>query len=278
MTEINRSTLFNAYMNQRVRGLKPVAALNNARNENPGVPYRSKKPEPAVYWLTDDRGRRDGRAIIGRPERAGLRTIGYVDADFHNGRWEAEAGKSGWYADMFHDRLYQGVIFYLPGCNGATRVVPGYYDGDAGTYIVHFADMYTDDAESRRASCDVLLGAASCADDIARNAAEEAQEYDRAWQAGAQWMQLAEETAETWQRVKELQTERHVLRARTEAGSFPSTCDALRDAVRSFLNVIRSNREGQARLRNGEDPDFYFYTGSSTLCRAFNDGACETVL
>src|SRR5690606_25387888 len=118
--------------------------------------------------------------------------------------------------------------------------------------------------------------AAIWADNIAKQYAEDAREYDTAWQAG-------QRHAENMERIAQARKEaRDIARAaRDNVKNNPTICNVLRGKVRELRNEIRELCEENETLRAGDfskrDYSLIFYP-SEELRAAFNDGAGADVI
>jgi hypothetical protein len=193
------------------------------------------------------------------------------------------------WCDTFQDSTVRGVVYQLPARNGRPLYLSGYDNADngaaadaGGPAAVDFGTIwegaeggaggpYDTDSEIREA--------AYHADKLAERTAEEAREYDTAWQAGSQWAARGEEVTAARRELLELLAYRRAART---AGDYPSICATIIGHVRSLLDTISTARAERAKLAAGDysKRDLYlgFYTGSAEMRSAFNDGAGETVL
>lgn len=180
------------------------------------------------------------------PEAIGLRFVGLA----HDvGGWHRFYGPAvshtGWYLsdDNWTGETVSGVVYQLPAKNGRAR------------YLYGFADPFNCDSEGRGPAClslEVVEGealecsydvdselrtAARWGDSMAERYADEAREYHRAWQAGSQAREAAQEM-------------------RGAGAVYVARCRALRE-MRGSGNAIHEMRlailDAAARLRDLRD-------------------------
>src|SRR5690606_3922161 len=110
------------------------------------------------------------------------------------------------------------------------------------------------------------------ADSLAEHAAEEARNYDSAFQAGARYSDLGEEIKVS--RAEALA----ILQDRKSASGSATLCAVIREKVDSLVAAIAEARIARASLAHGqgESSDDWargFWTGDKRLQAAFADGA-----
>jgi len=197
---------------------------------------------------------------------AGLRLVGYADE-------VRDLRHRGWYADAFESEVYRGAVLQLPGRNGRARYVAAYADSnDAGAYRVDVSRPAVFEGDKLGAwdspkDDPALQDAARASDSFAEHEAEEAREYDEAWQAGSEYARLAEEAGEARKSALALLAERR--RLAKLAPEAPNACAVIVAKVHALLGEIQEARGARATL-----------AGSvwSKHRDAFNEGAGETVL
>lgn len=199
-------------------------------------------------------------------ESAGLRFVGYADE-------LARLDHTGWYSDASQDAMMRGVVVQLPARGGCAQYLAGYEDAYGNGYILAvprrgaiFQGEKGGAGEYEAKSSGDAREAARRADRIAEREAEEARDYDEAWQAGARYADEAETLAATRKEALAILAERRKVAA-VEA---PALCKAIRDQLRAILatrSAAFAKRESLAR-------DVY----GDTCRRAFNEGAGEPVL
>jgi hypothetical protein len=101
--------------------------------------------------------------------------------------------------------------------------------------LLCFGDIETDKMDAARA-----------ADSFAERFAESARDYDRAWQAGRRYDDLAEQVVDMRREVLDLGKE---MRAARKLGlDAPSICHALRSTIVSLYRNIQKARKERAKL------------------------------
>lgn len=161
----------------------------------------------------------------------GLRLKGFAD------EIRKSIGHKGWYTDEdgFNEVL-RGIVYQLPARNGEARFVYGYADpNNKGAAYLSF-DYETDEDEAAR-----------LADRLAERVADEEREYNRAWQAGADYAELGEDVKGARRAILELVAERRKARELAASG-FPAICDTLRAEVSRLYSRIVKAREKRAEL------------------------------
>lgn len=191
---------------------------------------------------------------------AGLRLVGYADE-------LRDLRHKGWYADAFESEVYRGAVLQLPGRNGRARYVAAYEDpNNAGAYLVDVSRpaVFEGDKLGAWDSQKEDSGAVECAraaDSFAEHCAEEAREYDDAWQRGRQFAQKADEIkAARAEALAILAERRRLAKLAPEA---PAACAALVSTVRRLIQDIAEARAERRELANVWAP----------LQGAFDDGA-----
>ena len=159
----------------------------------------------------------------------GLRLVGWADEILslrHKG-WYTE--DNGW-----NGEVYRGVVYQLPARKGKPCFVYGYGDPDNDDCaLVCFGDVE-----------DTKEAAARSADGFAERFADEARDYNRAWQAGRKYEDLAEEVTDA--RQKALTICRELRAASKVVTDTPTLCATLRETVFSLrrkINRIRRERK-----------------------------------
>lgn len=206
------------------------------------------------------------------PATCGLRFVGYA-SDI------VTRLPTGYYLDAFCElETVRGVVYQLPARNGVARFVAGIDDpyntaaDDGGAaYIsleIYESEPCRDAWETDAADLDACRDAASAADGIAERYAEDAREYDTAWQAGNQARDKSEE-------IRTLKAElRETLRERRELKEDPARGKALSIvelAAWCAIDNIQQARTEIDELRSGDHGDLIFYP-DERLSAAFNEG------
>lgn len=257
---------------------------------------------PAVSWQENENPRSSERlAYVESPEKVGLRLVGRVTVNCDADIWDNNE-KSGWFTDphgdVFKDGtgLCYGLVYQLPGKDGKSRFVAGYQFGgveggpmvDFGTVFEEPAAEYVDSQwggywnyQDNPRKMDAALTAARSADSMAKRAAEEEREYNRAWQAGAFYADCKGEMEESKRTIRELLAERRAAKVAGLSG-YDKICTAIRRVVSNALGDIADAREKMRQLAAGDyqtrETCYVFYSGEARLRDAFNEGAGETVL
>jgi hypothetical protein len=164
-----------------------------------------------------------------------LRHVGF--ADDVDSRWIRH---KGWYTsdDNHTGELARGVVFQMPARHGVARYIAAVADPcNDGPAVLCVTETYDDKAEAARA-----------ADSLAEVYAEKERDYERVWQAGERFRNLADEIAQERQEALALLAERRDLRATVPAGQFPNACAALISSIKGHLRAIKKARRERARL------------------------------
>ncbi len=158
----------------------------------------------------------------------GLRFVGFADeidrTIYHN----------GWYTDDDFHETYRGVVYRLPS-RGESLYVFGYADpGNEDCALLCF------DPEHDR------MDAARAADRFAAIFAEEAREYNRAWQARQRCEDLADEIGDMRRRALAIGEE--MRRAKHVNLDAPMICATLRAEIKSLYCSIQKARKERSDL------------------------------
>lgn len=135
--------------------------------------------------------------------------------------------KSGWYCDDFQNETMKGFVIRWPSKNGAAVYVPGIRSSDSCGVTLYPRDMTDDESEAMHS-----------ADDRARIAAENEQEYREAWQAGSRAAEMSQEAADIRADLLTTLAAHRVIRAK------------LRREVESMLESITEKRDARDKLRS----------------------------
>lgn len=169
----------------------------------------------------------------------GLRGVGYADEILSRLRHK------GWYTDDTQSDVYRGIVYQLPGRDGKSLYVYGYADPmNRGAAFLCFD--YVDDKED----------AARFADRLAEIFAEEEREYQEAWRAGRDYVDLEEEIKKVRAAALALAKERHT--AKGSGYPTPMICATIRKTVLEAYQSIQTMREERETLFNdfGRHPGF----------------------
>lgn len=231
---------------------------------------------PAVTWQPG----KPGVAFVLNPKRAGLREIGaahdfgrsyrylYPAVD-HNGWFNNDEGESA----RDGSGLIWGVVYQLPARDGLSRFVAGYMEGDSDGVVIDFGTIYTEpatDCESpfnNRAARD----AARAGDTLAKWAAEDARDWNRAWRAGVRFAEMGDEIAAERAEAREALATRRAIRADMIAAGVDAGTPQWRKACGFIHAQVAASLERIAKLRR-ERADLA-QSIPTELASAFGDGA-----
>lgn len=289
--------LEDAFRYHRQRGVAATAALALARADVAAgkARYPSSGRGAPGAWQQDGTGRRGERLYFvedddGRP----FRVVGAVNPECRRG-WLHRPRKAddftGWYTDPYGESfrdgtgLCWGVVALLPGRDGATRLVAGYqFGGTSGGPTLDLGTVFTaergsgDRWNTDAADLDAASDAARAADAMAQRAAEEEQNYQRAWQAGSRWAALAEEAAAIRSEILADLGERRQAAKAGLGELYSSLCARIRRDVERSLERFHAIRGQMAELRDGRAEQLYFNRHDSSHVDAFNEGAGKQVI
>jgi hypothetical protein len=172
----------------------------------------------------------------------GVRLIGFADEIAQKG-----IRHNGWYTDEdgANGELCRGIVYQLPARDGETLYVYGYADPNSEDCALLNFEPETDKMDAARA-----------ADRFAEIFAEEAREYNTAWQAGRRCDEIAEEVAATRKEALTIAEEmRAAKRAKLDA---PTICATLRGEIMSLYRRIQKARKERDELIDayGSRPGF----------------------
>jgi hypothetical protein len=217
------------YRNARTHGTTAVQALKQARQaveqnkflyvHGGGIGKPFKVGSDSVRWVDDTAAH-------------GLREVGTADSVARHA-----VRHTGWYLSEGNDtgETAFGVVFQLSARDHTCRYVAGYRtsnDSD-GSAAVCFHDI-TDDSTT----------AATWADRLAEIIAEQARDYNSAWQAGTRYAELGNEISETRREILDLCRE-----IKSMGKSFPTAiCKTLRGRISDNLRQIDKFRRKRAEL------------------------------
>jgi len=218
----------------RARGLTARNALAKAREYLATGKRRYGASNPAILFNPPHSSHGDKHVRWIENAAAGLRLTGYADEICRS------IDHTGWYTDDegFLETL-RGIVYQLPSRKGELRFAYGYADpNNAGAALLCFDP------------CDDKEDAARWADRFAQIHAEEERDYQRAWQAGRYYDDLAEEISTTRKACLELIRE-------AKAGcksltNLPAIKATIRDRIESYVDTIREAREKRAELFDAE--------------------------
>ncbi len=166
----------------------------------------------------------------------GLRRVGFADQIAEKeGHWRAIDHK-GWFTDDdCEDDTLRGVVYQLPARDGCSMYVYGYADPDNDDCALLCFNHTSE-----------IMQAARYSDSFAERFADEQRNYKRAWRAGRDYDELAEEIKQARTQALKLAEEmRAAKRARVQA---PTICAVLRGQILSLYRSIQNMREKRADL------------------------------
>lgn len=245
-----------AYRYWRALGCTAAQAIEKARHDAAEGKARYQ-PRNAGYGSSGKAfaafGERHMRWIE-NPSAAGLRFVGYAYDIAKSIR------HTGWYLDDDGCETARGVVYRMAGRKDRARYVAGYEDPYNGgpACCLSFDTIY--EGEPIGYHWEDYDGgareAAYAADGITERMADEAREYQRAWQAGREAEYLAEVAADTRRAALALIAE--IKSHKASVCNAPAIVAALRARLESMLGTIRDCREKRDQLRDdyGNHPDF----------------------
>ena len=252
-----------AYRYWRDLGYRAAVAFNKARLDafQETARYPRACPGP-VMGAADETGAR----WCEDPAAVGLRFVGFADEIAGDA-----IRHKGWYTDEFGDSdVYRGAVYQLPGKHGRARYVPGYRAG--ATSLKHgWQDMsgtpaarldlsralefagdyggngYGATGRAFRVPNDDLnesnmLDAARAADEFARVAAEQEQEWQAAYRAGQEARDLLDSADTARKAARALIAEMAAACGAVNRGAVPAIRAALKRDIRRDLETWRDNR------------------------------------
>lgn len=272
-----QSDILNAYKFQRSdnRNRPATLALRMARDDIAAGRKRYGAKDAAVAVAPWKVGSTEVRTLEGY-NALGLRFVGWCDE-----LAPRLVEHRGWFtrSDDFGE-VARGAVFLLPGKDGRARAVPGFVECENGkpindeTATIALSSIH--DIEPDSYSPD-YHDAIIAADRLAERYAEDAREYDTAWQAGSRHADNMEQIAKARAEARKV-----AAAARDNVKNNPVICATLRDKVRELREHIRELCDENEKLRDGDfsrrDYSLQFWTGDARLRAAFNDGAGGEVL
>ena len=251
-----------AYRYWRDLGYRAAVAFNKARLEafQETARYPRACPGP-VMGAADETGAR----WCEDPAAVGLRFVGFAD----DVAGDAIRHK-GWYTDEFGDSdVYRGAVYQLPGKHGRARYVPGYRAGATSSKhgwqdmsgspaarldMSRALEFAGDPTEWPRDSYGAHRDAARAADEFARIAAEQEQEWQAAYRAGQEARDLLDSADSARKAARALIAEMAAACGAVNRGAIPAIRAALKRDSRRDLETWRDNRRRAAELRDAWRP------------------------
>lgn len=169
---------------------------------------------------------------IENTSRAGLRRVGtYDEICRKHGNYR---GHLGWYLDDDGWQTAVPVVFRLPARNGQGVFAYGYDDpNNEGAAFLCFANDTEDELEAAR-----------FAYKLTERMAETERDYQRAWQAGRQYEDLAQEISAKRVTVRELARELKTVAIPAKS----LICGTLRASINRLFTEINEAREQREKL------------------------------
>jgi len=232
--------LQSAFFYHRSKGRPASSAIHFARGDiATGREWFVSRPsgKPLNYGWGNARGD-DGGIWIERLDAAGLRLVDYADK-------LARLNHTGWYTsdDSVRDETLRGVVVRMPARGGASHYLPGYEDpNNPGSYRIDVSAVFLETSYEGEAARDC----ARAADHFAQRNAEEEREYNRAWQAGRRWEDLAADISTTRKGLLSLIVEAKAACKERRLG--PAVRAAIGDKIKFGLAAINNAREQRAEL------------------------------
>ena len=169
----------------------------------------------------------------------GLRLVGFADEIAkEKGHWRS-IGHTGWFTDDYQSDKYRGVVYRLPARDGESLYVYGYDDPNNKDCAVLCFETEAD-----------MMEAARAADRFSELHAEEAREFNEAWQAGRRAKELTDEAVTMRKEALALAEEMRAVKSPGVA--VPTICATLRSKVRELYHEIQKAR----KERDGLIADF----------------------
>lgn len=196
----------------------------------------------------------DNYVWIENTDSAGLRFAGFADEILH-------LRNSGYCTGEYGEDVYRGAVWQLPARKGVARYIAGYKDPNNDGAAFVDLDVVSETKESlnlwrgqkihsfpqEQANDEAKHDAALRADSIAQNNAERAREYNKQWQAGARWADMADQISTMRQETLQLLAEMKVER-KARGATAPTICATLRAAINHALRDISKLKKARAEL------------------------------
>lgn len=260
------------YRRRRAHGRVPASeALRLARLDTEHGVKRTYTRSPFARPVPNAGAPSHGERWIEDTTAAGLRHVGAAHDIIRSLR------HTGWNADPYGEEVYTGHVWQLPARKGVARFVGGYIDpcNDGAARIDTWAIM----GDDRRGGSGFdgpdngEIQAARIGDGMAERDAEEAQDYGRAWAAGARWRELRDEEADFRAEALALAREARALRRKVSPQEAPNVCARLRADIQELWESIQQHRAERRQLKDGDSDGFIFWPGRPELVGAFKEGA-----
>lgn len=224
--------LQSAFFYHRSKGRPASSAIIFARGDIAAGRERhtfSYGGRPLNYGWGNSRS--DEGIWVERLDAAGLRFVDYADK-------LVGLGHTGWYTEDDGDNgeSLRGVVVRMSARDGSSRYLPAYECPNIpGSYRIDVREIYSESDECARA-----------ADSFAESNAEQERDYNRAWQAGRRYEDLAEEITTTRKSLLSLIMEAKAACKERRIG--PAVRAAIGREIKYGLAVIRIAREKRGNL------------------------------
>jgi len=230
-----------SYRYWRSRGCTAQSAITKARTDT--QPRYNYKPNRLGAFATDP------KQVTFSVERECLR---YARKDYADKVLRLD--HTGHYADAYQDEIYRGIVIQLSAHKGKSRFLAAYEESQSGYVVIERNTVWDDQ-----------IGAARRADQLAERNAEEARDYDSAWQAGTLYgTKLAE--------IRQIRKEALEILASRKRVIDPVARKALGDRVLYMVSVIQAKRQENDLLKAGEATSHWFNPNDPALMAAFVEG------
>lgn len=208
-----------------------------------------KKIKSIEYNPVNDPKRMHGYEGVRWVENAslGLRLVGFAD---EIARKEGRRGidHHGWFTDDMQSETYRGIVYQLPARGGRlAQYVYGYADpNNDDCALLCFGDVQNE-----------ALEAAKQADRFAEIFADDAREYNRAWQAGQRYRELDDEIKDMRKTALAIGEEMRAAR-KVKMTAITTICATLRKEIMSLYRRIQKARKKRRELMRdfGRSEDF----------------------
>lgn len=192
-------------------------------------------------------------------EDGGFRLVGYCDEISYR------IGHTGWFIDVYQDDKYRGAVVQIPGANGQERFMVGYEESSSNGFVIDLHRIFEDKTE-----------AAYAADSYAEREAEDAREYNEAWQAGSRYSDLLGDAKQAKKDFLALVTELRTLRKESRDKGIQASetvCSVLRGELEHLRQSYKDALEKAKELKDEYTPGY-----QGKLRGAFNEGAGMVVI
>lgn len=276
---MNDSQFLASFRHWRRKGLRATAAMTRAYGDTftgakryAPLPVETGYGRPRQPWNTPGDGRR--LRYVESPAEIGARDVGSWDEIARAAGRRAD--HTGWYCDSDQRETYAGHVLQIPGRNGRPRFLAAFKSEYGFTVELDPIEGEPGDCYNTAPADQGAIDAARRGDSLAESHAEDARDYDSAWQAGARWNDLRDTIKSARRDFLAL-----IRDAKSKCGALGKDSPlflAVKGTLESLAGEIRDARQEQGELANGDAESLYFYAGDSKLRAAFNEGAGREVL